>query len=112
MKKEIADKWVTALRSGEYEQGIGKLNKDGKFCCLGVLCELAVKDDVVLPITDSWDLTTYDGEAAWLPNSVVNWSGMKDDNGMFGDDSLVHMNDSGKSFEEIAEVIEKNYQDL
>lgn len=32
--------WVEALRSGEYEQGELYLRKDGRHCCLGVLCEL------------------------------------------------------------------------
>jgi len=38
MKKEHAEKWVNALRSGEYRQCKGKLS-DGKgsYCCLGVL---------------------------------------------------------------------------
>lgn len=49
MKKAIADKWVKALRSGEFEQGQGALKANNKYCCLGVLQELtgilANKDD-------------------------------------------------------------------
>ncbi len=41
MDAELKTKWVEALRSGEYEQGIMYLRRDGKHCCLGVLCELA-----------------------------------------------------------------------
>jgi hypothetical protein len=44
MNKEIADKWIEALRSGEYEQGIASLQSGGRFCCLGVLCDLAIKE--------------------------------------------------------------------
>lgn len=44
MNPEIKARWVAALRSGEYEQGTYKLNRDGKFCCVGVLCDLAVED--------------------------------------------------------------------
>ena len=33
------DKWLTDLRSGNYEQGSGELFlPDGRHCCLGVLC--------------------------------------------------------------------------
>lgn len=33
--------WIEALRSGKYEQGFGALQtRSGKFCCLGVVCEL------------------------------------------------------------------------
>ena len=41
MRADLKAKWVAALRSGKYEQGTGWLNRNGKFCCLGVLCEVA-----------------------------------------------------------------------
>ena len=34
--------WIAALRSGAYEQGTEWLEKDGKFCCLGVACNLFI----------------------------------------------------------------------
>jgi len=37
MPKESLDKWLAALRSGTYPQGFGLMEKNGKFCCLGVL---------------------------------------------------------------------------
>jgi hypothetical protein len=38
MRKADHEKWDAALRSGEYQQGKGRLEtKDKKFCCLGVL---------------------------------------------------------------------------
>jgi len=42
LTKEQFDKWVAALRSGEYEQGKHRLKKEKlsggyKYCCLGVL---------------------------------------------------------------------------
>ena len=54
MKQEIKQQWITALRSGNYPQGRGYLRRiddDGKegYCCLGVLCELAVNAGVILP---------------------------------------------------------------
>jgi len=50
MKKELGklpkvfkEKWVAALRSGEFKQGRGKLCNmtDNTFCCLGVACIVA-----------------------------------------------------------------------
>jgi hypothetical protein len=32
--------WVEALESGKYEQGIHRLCKDDRYCCLGVLAEV------------------------------------------------------------------------
>lgn len=40
MNKEIKDKWVEALRSGNYKQGYGNLQTGDSYCCLGVLCEI------------------------------------------------------------------------
>lgn len=39
------DEWITALRSGKYEQGCGLLrSSDDKYCCLGVLLQLEGKE--------------------------------------------------------------------
>lgn len=40
MDIELKSKWVDALRSGNFKQGAGYLEHDGKHCCLGVLCEI------------------------------------------------------------------------
>jgi hypothetical protein len=40
MDAQLKAKWIEALRSGEYEQGHLYLRKNGRHCCLGVLCEL------------------------------------------------------------------------
>lgn len=42
MKAELKEKWVAALRSGEYKQGKNLLHnrEDNTFCCLGVLCKV------------------------------------------------------------------------
>lgn len=37
MPAEVADKWLAALRSGEYEQSRNQLFKGTGYCCLGVL---------------------------------------------------------------------------
>ena len=55
MKQEVKDEWVTALRSGDYKQGEGMLRQvlddnTEAYCCLGVLCEIAVKHQVIPPV--------------------------------------------------------------
>ena len=37
---ENAKKWVAALRSGEYKQCKGRLQRDDAYCCLGVATKL------------------------------------------------------------------------
>lgn len=90
--KEVINKWVEALRSGDYTQVEGKLAKEREdgtkgFCCLGVLCEVAVKEGVIeapAKATDGFGDETnwfqYDGEADELPTSVMDWAGLSDHN--------------------------------
>jgi hypothetical protein len=41
MDAELKRKWVEALRSGTYHQAVGFLRNEDRFCCLGVLCQIA-----------------------------------------------------------------------
>lgn len=106
MNEAVKTKWVDALRSGEYKQGKGQLQtKSGNFCCLGVLCDLAVQEGVLdapeLIDGETFSGYRYEGEAALLPKSVQAWAG----NVRVG--TLIDMNDSGKTFKTIARYIEK-----
>lgn len=113
-KKEIREKWVEMLKSGEYTQGHGSLRTDDKFCCLGVLCELAVKEGVIgLPSLVSDNMYSYGdqgnlkGNRSFLPDIVQEWAGVTTNYGKMNTPelSLVDVNDTGKTFEEIAELI-------
>lgn len=116
MYREVAEAWVSALRSGEYEQGEGALSRDGEYCCLGVLCEVAVDNGLALDVEHTGDEIHYDGNGAFLPDRVVQWAGMNNKFGIFGVGfkriDLTDMNDNGQSFEKIADVIEKHYEEL
>lgn len=103
--------WVEALRSGKYQQGREVLRRfdgfDHQFCCLGVACDLFAAHEGAL----SWSLTdSFDGQTQILPVAVRNWLGLRDRNGSYGDDdhhaALDAHNDSGWSFESIADIIE------
>lgn len=128
MNAHIKARWVAALRSGFYVQGYERLrgrDMEGKvrYCCLGVLCELAVQDGITKHAHDevlSTASTTYytDGdfhsEKSLLPEVVANWAGLNTTSPYvdLGPDSpcitLSCLNDQGvMSFYQIADLIER-----
>jgi hypothetical protein len=124
VKKNIMQKWVKALRSGEYRQTAGALRRpheDGGYgyCCLGVLCDLYRKEK-----KKGWtaDLADPPPSAGFPENEVPSvkvckWAGLSAKNPSvdFDDDeaSLAALNDDrGFSFAQIANVIEENYKSL
>jgi len=110
MNPQIKQKWVSALRSGDYQQGRNYLRTDNGFCCLGVLCDLYGKENNV-----EWNLANnghnyeFQDKESHLPSSVIEWAGVGDGNPPVndGESTLVRLNDSGSTFEQIADVIEK-----
>ena len=40
MDPKVKRKWLKALRSGKYRRAQAQLAKNGRYCCLGVLCEV------------------------------------------------------------------------
>jgi hypothetical protein len=120
MKPEIKAKWIEALRSGEYAQGRLALRTDDGYCCLGVLCDLAAKAGVVEWLGDDEDEEPWDGkylcyapddfnerENLVLPDSVAAWAGLEDKAPKVEDRWLATLNDHGKTFAEIADMIER-----
>lgn len=118
MKKDIKEKWVAALRSGEYKQGKDALMRETEegqeFCCLGVLCDLAVQSGLPVELgqTGLYDpRATYDLEEGHLPRSVREWAGLddRDPRVRVGSStrSLSSLNDRGTSFRDIARLIEE-----
>lgn len=139
MKQNIMKKWVKALRSGKYKQGKGTLKQyDSKgvaqHCCLGVLCELynhtmRKSKEKTLPekVYDndshfSHGYCRFGGKKEDLPKEVKDWAGMRNSLGKFqankvdeyGDreECLADLNDCGTKFKTIADIIEKNYEQL
>lgn len=91
MNPEIKDRWLEKLESGEYDQTSGELRNDEGYCCLGVLCEVAVEDGVIERGEEVGYLTAYAGyyssksdvpfiENSTLPKEVVEWAGLEDRN--------------------------------
>ena len=123
MNAEWKQKWVDALRSGEYEQAEGKLRRISGYCCLGVLCDL-VKGELGLE-WKQWDGENYfelgaGGANAGLPKSVTDLVGLPDDVGLVKlprpikitnrvEGNLAYLNDAGADFNFIADVIEEQF---
>ena len=83
---------------------IGGLNKDGKFCALGVACHLMATELKVTEGTSGY--TLYDGCNAFLPHKVTKALGLKCPG------NIMHMNDGlGLSFEEIANRLSEKPDD-
>jgi hypothetical protein len=112
MKKSWARKWVKALRSGKFIQGRSHLKLDGKHCCLGVLCELTPYKERFTEMRSS----TRVGYNIHLPEEIKKLVGMQSMNRVFKVEMsasvLAAMNDTGKTFEEIADVIEEHWKEV
>lgn len=119
---EVIEKWVKALESGDFEQGRGTLrNIDGHYCCLGVLCEIAVAEGVIgQPKLAGRDYTFgTSGESAALPYEVMDWAGLEyadpplvftEAAGVERVSSCIAVNDGDAMvFTEIAALIRRNY---
>ena len=107
MNQQIKQAWIDALISGVYEQGESCLRDGDKFCCLGVLCDLAEQDGF-----DNWKDGYFSGRDGVLSEAVLQWAGLPLNVNVSvpfyskgGKRSLSGINDSGASFEEIAELI-------
>lgn len=111
--RENIQKWVDALRSGEYAQGEGVLRSyNDKFCCLGVACEVARKEGVPIRLrTSAGDPAHYGFEDTTLPDVVVRWLDVDDPNPMIdGRVNAISANDTlNLTFAEIADRLEAYY---
>lgn len=136
MNPEIKKQWIEALTSGEYQQGKLMLGLQGepdkgepdKFCCLGVLCELAVKAGVIEPPSRVYEDVTEpdviepppralgrmlfygeDRQTSVLPRKVMDWADLDEFNPKIGLYSIASWNDAhAKSFSEIAAMIKES----
>lgn len=98
MDAKLKTEWLQALRSGKYKQARYVL-KDGRgrYCCLGVLADLHGVDWIEMK-HNLWTLN--------VGQSVATEYGLDWNTGGV----LSEMNDTGKSFAEIADYIEAHVQ--
>jgi hypothetical protein len=66
MNPVVKEKWITALKSGKYQQGRGQLRSfNDKFCCLGVLCDILVNE-----YPDKFKWTSSTGRTSYYINDA------------------------------------------
>lgn len=135
MKTEIREEWIRRLRSGDYKQGQGRLTavlNDGttEHCCWGVLCEMGVEAGVVKPLAmNTGGGLKYSAYVAYgermreglPPVEVLEWSEMLQGyvesdylpikNRINNRVTLSEVNDSGTSFNQIADLIDYFYKE-
>jgi hypothetical protein len=108
MKTEIADKWIAALLSGEYQQTTGKLYDGTGYCCLGVLCKILGEE-----FTQSYDgQWSINGTRSVLSPEISKRVGMNTLDGCYSGGALTIDNDDGRSFEYIANIIDEFRDEL
>lgn len=97
--------WIKALRSGKYLQGSSVLRQSGKFCGLGVLCDVHSKKT-----KGKWSRIkgsqeyTYKGKLTMPSTPIFEWVGLSASTMA---PRFVAMNDVQKlSFSQIADYIE------
>lgn len=116
-------KWIEALRSGTYQQGVARLRRQGRYCCLGVACDLM---DSSKWRTSGWRMDDGRISSFYLPTEVADWLGIDkeyrlDPEGLTTNvlvknrhdqkDDIASMNDDGASFDDIADAIERTFGD-
>ena len=124
MNHQIKEKWVNALRSGEYQQGSGALHPQDKYCCLGVLCDIYAKENDTYwqEDKDNSDYSVFMGEKDYPPVPVMKWAEIggerlsvndpsvkiyDEDDGDWVFMSAAKLNDEGYDFNQIAKLIEE-----
>lgn len=123
MRKDIADLWAAKLRSGELGQLKRQLaTADFKsMCCLGVLCQLHMEQtkegrwgDALVVGRPQYIDKANNPHTTVPPEGVVEWAGLADGNPTAASNghTLAYLNDNGHTFDQIADLIEQNWETL
>lgn len=109
-------KWLKALRSGWYKQGKGNLaktkGKSVRYCCLGVLCEVAgMKRKPAFH--DPANVFAYSDHAERCPPKAIRFAALRNSEGQAFDNweepSCIEMNDERTwNFKKIADYLEEH----
>ena len=109
MQQALKRRWVEALRSGKYQQCRGQLKTEDhdscRYCVLGVLADLLVKEGY-----GEWESSNSfkqpDDNIRYqyrLPLETLLEVGLREEHEAL----VISMNDGGKSFEQLASIIEE-----
>lgn len=120
---------TAALRSGEFPQtktALCRLTAEADpdrpigFCCLGVACELALRNGVEMATEVRSGLKFYNTQSGFMPQQVMEFFDFYSRKGATRNGSqvvghhasLASANDSDVSFADIADYIDANYEIL
>jgi hypothetical protein len=120
-RKEFFKMWIDDLRTTKSKQAQGSLHPyKGGYCCLGRASEKARKVGLVHKKTQDYPGAdwSYDHNSGTLPEDLASFLGITEHGDfkkrfhkLLGGSSLVELNDNkGKTFKEIADVIELAFQ--
>lgn len=107
LTKSQFERWIEALRSGDYPQTQGCMQDDKGFCCLGVLMHIEGEDIVLGEEFDNCN--NYNLVYSWVDFPVYSWWDFPE-GGHVLSERLISMNDKGHSFQEIADEIVDYYK--
>jgi hypothetical protein len=116
---DIKEKWLEALRSGRYQQGTKELRSlTNRFCCLGVLVDILMPENWKIGENRYYIQESETSTAlAVLPKSISDTYGLSctvNIHSFYYEDreinvsTLTEANDFGMSFDEIANIIERD----
>lgn len=105
MKKSLRRLWIEDLRANPHLQGVGALSRNGLDCCLGRLAKLCNVEQRCEMMDGT--VTFYFSSTEWsggLLTPTFNYEiGLSDEHA----DALAAENNSGKTFPQIADMIEQ-----
>ena len=112
---EFKVKWLEKLRSGEIEQGWAKLRSiNDEFCCLGISCDIVDSEQWEEAVHGRYYFHRLGGgwENGFPSPDVLSEMFQTDKEGWEGgaeivSSTLAGLNDSGASFERIADLIDE-----
>lgn len=120
---EARKHWAAVLRTDRFKQGFGGLeyiDNAGitRNCCLGVACRLYIEDGGTLTVKQLQNQTIFESSCGILPEKVMSYLGLnrtacgrlktlRNHNPLY----LTDLNDEGKTFSEIADIIDNNELD-
>ena len=121
MDKRVKDLWIKALSSGEFKQCKGYLEKEGRYCALGILSLLGLIEGVCT-YNELQGLGHFDNRKFTLSYNVMKWAGIAQEDERFlnpeehavkvkfkkRETTILKLNDEGRSFKEIAQIIQEN----
>lgn len=99
LNPDLKKQWIEALRSGDYQQCRAKLTDGKGYCCLGVLAKISDRLDENGRFKHSKNIGSPCALSGGLSCEILHFTTQS---------KLMGENDSGKTFAEIADMIEKD----